>query len=449
MSIQFRLNLAIGLILAFGLVCMIGLILLDAKPRTQAENASTMLLTETLIKSSLLPLKEAPDPKLALGRLVGALKHLRHAAVDLQSEITRSGIKQPIDAEPGFLGWKPGPLDRLRIPVEVRGRIIDTIIITPKPSDELDEVWEAVQRIFQWGLLISVLMFLLTWLIVRRSMAPIHGLRDAMRRMKAGDFEMRVKETGPPEIKGICQSLNSLAEALEQAHGENQRLTKNMILIQDQERRDIARELHDELGPYLFAIRTDSALLGRELEKPVRDDARSKKLNLQILHHVDLLQQTNRRVLERLAPPGLTELGLAGALHAMIDMWRRHMPQVELAEKISGPLTELDQSMQLTIYRIVQEGLTNAFRHSAADRIAVIVDCDEIEPDLASRGLVNVVVEDNGKGRAGGFKEGFGLRAMRERVSALTGRMVLEPIAGDGTRLTVELPVRVLQEVAA
>ncbi|MBN9248248.1 ATP-binding protein [Hyphomicrobium sp.] len=434
MSIQLRLNLAIALLSALGLFCMIAFILIDAKPRMDDENASTMLLTETLIRSSLLPLKDSQDPKAALLRLVGELKNLRHASVSL---ISQEGAERPADQDDieqsWLLGYNGHSFVPVRIPVEGRGEIIDTILITPKPSDEFSELLEAIFRIFEWGVIISTVTLALTWLIIDRSLRPIHGLRDAMRRMADGEFNLRVPEAGPPEIKSICGSLNGLAAALQKARQDNQRLTGNMILIQDQERRDIARELHDELGPYLFSIRTDGMLLGRELEQAEPDFRRTQRLNSQILGHVDLLQQTNRRVLERLTPPGLSELGLSGALRAMAEMWQRNKNSVTLELAIDGPIDALDETTKLTVYRIVQEGLTNAFRHSGASIITVDVS-------LQRDDAVEVSVRDNGRGRADSSAEGFGLKGMRERVNALSGLFSLTSTADGGTFLHIRLP---------
>lgn len=444
MSIQLRLNLAIALLSALGLVCMIVFILIDAKPRMDVENASTMLLTQTLIRSSLAPLKETSDPKQALARLVGELKNLRHASVSLASQKPEASNDDNNEIEKTWLSeWKGLPVTPLKIPVEVRGQLLDTIIVTPRPGDEFSELLEAIFRIFEWGTIISTIMLLLTWFIVNRSLRPVHALRDAMDRMSSGEFNLRVPEVGPPEIRSICGSLNLLASALQKARRDNQQLTSNMIMIQDQERRDIARELHDELGPYLFTMRTDASLLSREFEKHEIDLARAQRLNSQILGHVDLLQQTNRRVLERLTPPGLSELGLSGALRAMVDMWRRNRGAVDLEIAIEGDIDSLDDTTKLTIYRVVQEGLTNAFRHSGASRIGVTVALRPGVPALGSkerRDIVDILVEDNGNGRSDTAAPGFGLKAMRERVGALSGSLTINATPENGTKLQIVLP---------
>lgn len=443
MSIQLRLNLAIAIISVLGLFCMIAFILIDAKPRMDVENASTMLLTETLIRSSLIPLRESNNPSQGLTRLIGELKNLRHASVSLASQKKEESDSDQNKFETTWLtAWKGLPVTPLKIPVEVRGQLLDTIVIRPRPGDEFSELLSAIFRIFQWGTIVSAITLLLTSLIINRSLKPIHALRDAMLRMSSGEFSLRVPEAGPPEIKSICRSLNALAAALQTSQQDNQRLTSDMIMIQDEERRDIARELHDELGPYLFTMRTDASLLGLELEKPAIDRGRIGRLNAQILSHLDLLQQTNRRVLERLTPAGLAELGLSGSLRAMADMWRRNKSGVRLELAIEGNIDGLDDTRKLTVYRVVQEGLTNAFRHSGASHIdaAVALHAAARSKTGEQGSVVEIVIHDNGHGRSHSSNDGFGLKAMRERVCGMAGSLVIDGAEQNGTKLYVSLP---------
>jgi two-component system sensor histidine kinase UhpB len=187
-------------------------------------------------------------------------------------------------------------------------------------------------------------------------------------------------------------------------------------------------------------MRTDAALLGKELEKTTPDLARAKRLDGAILSQVDLLQQTNRRVLERLAPAGLSELGLGRAIGAMVDLWRGSRANVELKLHAAGALDSLDGTTQLTVYRIVQEGLTNAFRHSEASRIDVRVEAPSGDDAARGEGQVLVQIRDNGRGRGEAPRDGFGLKAMRERVNGLRGEFAMTSLKEGGTALTVALP---------
>ena len=440
MSLKLRLNLAIAILSSLALLGMIAFIMVDAGPRMKAENDSIMRLTETLVRSSANSLRDSNDPRAALERLVASLRDLRHVTVSLASDVKDAAAPVPESEVNSWWAAEEAEEKPVAIPVDLGSGDSSAIVITPRPDDELNELWDAVFRIFEWGVFTAIVSFAFTSFIIHRALQPVQELRSAMRLMEDGNYETRVEESGTPEIRSICSGLNRLSSALSRARQENQSLTSGMILIQDSERREIARELHDELGPYLFSIRTDGAMLSREIDKGVPDNGKAKTFIAAILRQSDLLQQTNRRVLERLTPAGLSELGLKGALEAMVQLWRRDRTGTDLDLSILGPVDNLDDTTKLTIYRIVQEGLTNAFRHSEATRIAVEVFAPY--KSAGSEGDANnilVSVLDNGKGR-GETHEGFGLKAMRERITALSGQIAISTSLDGGTALRASLP---------
>jgi two-component system sensor histidine kinase UhpB len=139
-------------------------------------------------------------------------------------------------------------------------------------------------------------------------------------------------------------------------------------------------------------------------------------------------------VLERLRPVGLAELGLGQALESLSRLWRESHPDVAIKTTISPALGPVGETADLTIYRVVQEALTNAFRHAGATAIDVVIEPAE-QPGRDGRGCAWVRVSDNGRGMEPGQKLGFGLVGMRERILALGG--TLNVVSGNGG-LTVE-----------
>lgn len=456
MSIQIRLLLIIALLSLMELAGMIASIVLDAQPRTQAEAASVVQLAKTVVDASRLSIESSPHPTQTLASLVDGMKNLRHAHVTLASQQAQAQTRLRMKGD-GFLfgimddeGTAP-----VKIPIEVQGRLLDTVIITPEYGDELDEVWDAVQHVFHYGVLICLALFALTSYVVSRSLRPIAMLRTGLSQLEDGDYNVRIQERGPPEIKGICHGLNTLASTLVKSRLENQRLTSSMLQVQDTERREIARELHDELGPCLFSMRTAGSVLGRELDKPLPDLPKARKLGGAILDQLDSLQQTNRRVLQRLTPPGLQELGLKGALSATVAMWRRDQPHVSLELTIEGTIDSFDVTTELTVYRIVQEALTNAYRHSDAGTITVGIrselsddhsDQDTQSPDGPRPGTVTIEIKDDGRGIQANASGGFGMRSMKERVTALAGTISIARAKPNGTYIHVVLPATLRQD---
>jgi two-component system sensor histidine kinase UhpB len=191
--------------------------------------------------------------------------------------------------------------------------------------------------------------------------------------------------------------------------------------------------LHDEFGPYLFSLRAHATALAKlsEGREPEADAVR--RHGGAILQQVNALQQFNRRVLERLRPVGLAELGLRQAIEALLRLWRESHPDVRIETTISPALGAAGETADLTIYRIVQEALTNVFRHAGATSVDVSIEPAEALRD--GRGCARVRISDNGRGMEPGHRLGFGLIGMRERILALGG--TLDVASGEGG-VTVE-----------
>src|ERR1700709_2839182 len=157
------------------------------------------------------------------------------------------------------------------------------------------------------------------------------------------------------------------------------------------------------------------------------DVASLRKHGSSIWEQINALQQFNRRVLERLRPVGLAELGLAEAIGALLRLWSTSHPEVVIETAISESLGEPGETAELTIYRIIQEALTNVFRHADATRIDVTIGPADL-PSATTRGRlwsVLVRVRDNGSGLLRDHKLGHGLVGMRERVLALGGTVTV------------------------
>jgi two-component system sensor histidine kinase UhpB len=238
-------------------------------------------------------------------------------------------------------------------------------------------------------------------------------------------------------LAAICSKLNHLAATLGDAVEDKRRLAERAISLQDVERKEIARELHDEFGPYLFALRAHASSLMRIADAREPDTDALRKHGGAILEQVNALQQFNRRVLEKLRPVGLAELGLREALGALLRLWRESHPAVVIDMTVSPSLGGTGETAELTIYRIIQEALTNVFRHARATRVDIAV-----EPALRRSGIapieaeaIMVSIRDNGAGLPTDHKQGFGMIGMHERVLALGGTMT---VASTNRGVTVE-----------
>jgi two-component system sensor histidine kinase UhpB len=302
------------------------------------------------------------------------------------------------------------------------------------------EIWDGIVTQLQVGSAIAVALFLITMMVVSRALAPIETLSQAMTKIESGSYDTRVKPDGPPELAAICAKLNHLAGALGDAVEDKRRLAERVVSLQDVERKEIARELHDEFGPYLFALRAHASALTRIVDARVPDTDALRRHGDAILEQVNALQQFNRRVLEKLRPVGLTELGLREALGALLRLWGEAHPGVVIETAISPSLGETGETADLTIYRTVQEALTNVFRHAGATSVNVTIEpTDQLSGmKRGSYGCALVRVCDNGSGLSPDHRLGLGLTGMRERILALGGTLT---VASSGSGVTVEAVV--------
>jgi two-component system sensor histidine kinase UhpB len=230
--------------------------------------------------------------------------------------------------------------------------------------------------------------------------------------------------------------LRRTAEArLAQALAENQRLAQQYVDMQESERKALARDLHDELGQYLNAIKLDAVSIRESTTAPpsVYDAARAMIANIDRVYGVvtDLIRQ--------LRPVGFDDLGVTAALEHCVDEWRSRLPGATIELVISGDFETLDESRGLVLYRLVQEALTNIARHAHATRVRIRIAAGRAA-DTAP--CVDVVIADNGAGAdLAAPRSGLGLVGMRERVSALGGSIALASEPGAGFQVKASLPV--------
>jgi signal transduction histidine kinase len=228
------------------------------------------------------------------------------------------------------------------------------------------------------------------------------------------------------------RQLQVTQKELEQTLTENRLLSQKYLLVQEEERRNLARELHDELGQCLNAIKLDAVSIC-ELSKGIqREIERSAGSIVEISNHV---YEVVRSMMQRLRPAALDALGLRDAVADLVDQWRRRNPSVMCAFESDGDLSELGELTNITVYRLVQECLTNVTKHSGATHVYVGVA-------RVGSGEVRATVRDNGRGRdATAKRSGLGLVGLRERVEALHGHLELGGAPGAGMHVTAWLPV--------
>src|SRR5262249_51675939 len=151
---------------------------------------------------------------------------------------------------------------------------------------------------------------------------PLQSLGTGLTRIRGGDYATPIPVAGPPEIRQSCEEANALATTLAQLSQDNRDLLHRLVSLQDNERRDLPRELHDELGPLLFSIRAGTIALS-EASPQTGHLGNSVQ---EVMRSVEALQQTNRRILDRLRPLYIEELGLETSLQTLLQTFRKQAP---------------------------------------------------------------------------------------------------------------------------
>jgi two-component system sensor histidine kinase UhpB len=241
----------------------------------------------------------------------------------------------------------------------------------------------------------------------------------------------RMRET-QRELHARLAAENELRAAFE----TNQRLTRDNVRLLEQERRQLARELHDELGQSLNAIKIDAVTMRDTRGALPSETERTAQRIVAVVDHVEGIVHD---IVGRLRPAGLDELGLAAAIDHCLEGWRRRMPAVRF--NFTGPAVERDfgESANITLFRMVQEGLTNAAKHARARHVHI--ELETREDPAQQREEAVLIVRDDGVGvPETSAARGLGLVGMRERVEALGGSFDAGPIAEGGFRLVARIP---------
>jgi two-component system sensor histidine kinase UhpB len=444
LSLRSRINLLMALVLTLGLAINVARLVLEAGPRVQAEDQSVTRLAREFIETIVGGLSETPDPEGRLDQIVRDLTRLRHVSITRPTDAgapadIHGGEEDDAGSVPGWFVTLVHPrTTSVSVPVLIHGKST-ALVITSIPNDEIAEIWDAVLTQLAVGSAVALALFLITMIVVGRALAPLDAISQAMSGIESGSYSVHIEPGGAPELAAICTKMNHLAETLGEAVEEKRRLAERAVSLQDREREEIARELHDEFGPYLFTLRVHAGALMRLAKAGVPDAEEVLKHGSAILDRVNDLQQFTRRILERLRPVGLAELGLREALGALLRLWNESHPEVEIETTISRFLGETGETADLTIYRIVQEALTNVFRHARATAVNVSIEpADRPAGVRGDRDYALVRVRDNGRGLTPGEKFGFGLTGMRERILALGGTLTVA--SGEGG-VTIEAMV--------
>ena len=415
----------------------------QARLRIEVERSSSANLAAHLIDQAIANLpSDTETPLQVMAQLIRALPDLRHVHLYVTPD-----RQLAILPDPPASGWlrnllQPAPWQKW-VEIPYRGGIAGYVLILANPDDEIAEL---KAEILFFGGLLSLLTLLFIALVgwsVSKALRPIQLLSAGLGHLQKGEFNASLPPFVLSELTPVGEKFNDLAKALRDMRSDNQFLVQKLIAVQETERTLLAREFHDELGPCLFGIKAQAACIAR----PSSDSDKILYANA-ILKMANDLQKLNRRILGRLTPLALTDCGLAAALNQLIGDWRAHLPDIDWQLRIGELVSPAQQDLTLTIYRVVQETLTNAARHAKPACVTVEIESGPaksyVSPDLTWTGraddeVIHLAIGDDGHGFGPEARPGFGLLGVGERVRGHGGVLALAS-GPTGTLIAVLLP---------
>lgn len=438
MSLQLRLVVSIMLVLVASLVLGGALACWHAARSVDDEMEAALEVGAHSIENAMAQLPRAQDPGQELRRLIGTFDGDRHVLAVLLNSRDEPALVSSLATPQRFvpdwfvqlLGVTPRVL-RFPLPAAVAGR--GAIMLQADLRNEVGEVWGQLgDSLVALGLFSLLVLALVPW-TVRRGLVPLEIAIRSFRRIGAGDYGVRLAPHGAPELVRLAEGFNQMAERLAGLEAKNRRLHERLRTLQDEERADLARDLHDEIGPFLFAVSVDAAAIPQLAADGGRVELAERVATIR--DAVAHMQRQVKAILGRLRPPGPLGRGLADAVETLASFWRRRYPEIEIGIDLAMGDGNRDDRIDGTIYRVVQEGLSNAVRHGSPSRILITIAVGEDN-------RVCVTIVDDGAGMKDPVEgAGFGLIGMAERLAALGGSLeVANRGDGRGVALTASLP---------
>jgi two-component system sensor histidine kinase UhpB len=445
MSLRARVVLSIALVFLLGVGGGAGLAGWHARRSIDQELRAGLASGQQTLRRAFDGLTRSDRPSRDLVQLVAAFDGDRHVqAVLLTSQGGVAAISHPFQPDRRAPAWFEQfmltHLEPVRVatPAGVYG--FGAIVLRSAPASDVADVWLEFSDVGLALALVCAFGFALVYLTIGRALRPLRDIADSFVLIGSGDYGARVRERGPPELSNLARGFNSMAGRLAAMETRNRALEEQLLTLQDEERADLARDLHDEIGPYLFAVNVDAAVVGQLAQERRLDEIPERLSSIQAA--VGHMQSQVRDILGRLRPTRAVELGLNAAIDDMVAFWRGRHGDIAFDVRLLEDESVVDEAQKETIYRVVQESLSNAVRHGRPGRIEVAIS-------RGSAGEVITRITDDGAASLKSVKpqrpdqSGFGLIGMRERVAASGGTLSVDRGGGtEGWTIIARLPAK-------
>ena len=357
----------ISIVLVLSLVLSGLLTYWQAATKVETEVGAALAIAERSVRKIIQEITHEDDPRLQLVRLVRVFDGNRHVkATFVEPEPIGARISSfvaPAEELPEwFYNLIARPPQVIRIPLPDGLSSYGLIELKADQRGEVGEVWDdfvlKLAILFGFCALVSILIYM----TVRRALAPLPTLTSAFERLGGGDYTARVVESGPTELAKLCAGFNEMAARLGQMERRNSELNEQLATVQEEERADLARDLHDEVSPFLFAVDVDASSIRQmaDADAPAPPDPAALATRADAIRDaVAHMKKHVKSILGRLRPAVHLELGLANAIETLVASWQLRNPDVTFNVDVTD--RSCGQKLDAIIHDIVREAISNAF----------------------------------------------------------------------------------------
>ena len=423
MSLKQRLLIYINALLVGSILIGFAVIMVVAKKEVREEVLSTQALAVFAIENGI---KNNPDYYLfhqdnaAFGLSgLSEIRHLNIAFIDTDG-VTMDQTKPHLDLANDPPAWfqnalaiMSAPLSSKTIDITQGSQLVGHVRIQPNPVYEYTEIWEHI-KIGLWVIFIFVILInSFVYLLFSYMIKPIDHIIQGFDNLEKGNYKARVNNSGITELNLIGRKFNSMVIKLRQANQKIHKLSQDLLSVQELEKQELARNLHDEHGQVLTAIQTEAT----SIRSAKTIQSRNKSIDSIISLSKNMMLST-RSIIKNLSLGLIDELGLEDALIDLIESWKSRFTNTQLTYTIDKSIINaINPQQQAHIYRIIQEGLTNIEKHSKPKNVSIKITIFGPKKQLRIE-LINDGIKKDAKKN---FDKGVGLMSIEERVSQLNG----------------------------
>lgn len=432
MGLRLRLAIVLAGIFIFSSAIAAFSLVNTAQRSVVAEIEASTELAVTLLNAAVGDRLSNNEPRAAKRMLeqLGPAAAFRHLRIHSRDTLELTPPTFAGDAPAWFAEWVRPPPTMLQQPLQTG---LAEIFVVADPNAEIEEAWRELRTTMGLFLLLFAGASAMLFLFLGRALNPLGHLSTALRGVEEGRYGERLSEHGIPEVDVLYERFNAMADSLERSEQETAFLAQRSLAIQEEERHHLARELHDDMGQSITAIKALAVSIRERADSVIGDRAST------IIEVSSSIYDRVRQMMTRLHPSALDELGLVSALELMVDDWNSHHGDSFCQFNAVRLDADVGPDARINIYRIVQEALTNVAKHAHGAEVRIIIASDDAMPHAG----LTLEISDNGPGfDAETQARGLGLLGIRERVNSMQGKFELTTSAGLGTRLAIHVPNR-------